>query len=115
MLSRVQAKHNLLKQAFGMNVCICVHECMHVYGHNLIIEKAPPAAFASDIGPAYHLQELPKLFGGDLVTYIEVTRVKIPLIVTSCCMAIEARGVCAYAHVCVRVCVCACVCVCVYS
>lgn len=57
-----------------------------------IIEKAPPAAYASDIGPAYHLRELPKLFGGDLVTYIEVTRVKIPLIVTSCCTAIEARG-----------------------
>lgn len=56
------------------------------------IEKAPPAAFARDIGPAYHLRELPKLFGGDLVNYIEVTRVKIPLIVTSCCAAIEARG-----------------------
>lgn len=123
-LSKVQAKHNILKQAFGMCVCVwcicasvcvcmyvhmcvyarvcvclCVHMCVCVsvcilcitYTIN-IIEKAPPAAFASDIGPAYHLRELPKLFGGDLVNYIEVTRVKIPLIVTSCCLAIEARG-----------------------
>ena len=69
-----------------------------------VVEKAPPAAFARDIGPAYHLRELPKLFGGDLVNYIEVTRVKIPLIVTSCCTSIEARGqfVCGYTaqHVC---------------
>lgn len=67
--------------------------CMYVFVIvSMIIEKAPPAAFASDIGPAYHLRELPKLFGGDLVNYIDVTRVDIPLIVTSCCKAIEARG-----------------------
>ena len=70
-------------------MCVCVHVCVVIF----IIEKAPPAAFARDIGPAYHLRELPKLFGGDLVNYIEVTRVKIPLIVTSCCAAIEARGI----------------------
>ena len=86
-----------------MCVCACVHKylrtcvsvcilCSIYYCTVATIEKAPPAAFASDIGPAYHLRELPKLFGGDLVNYIEVTRVKIPLIVTSCCTAIEARG-----------------------
>ena len=72
--------------------CACVHVCVHELLLFIITEKAPPAAFASDIGPAYHLRELPKLFGGDLVNYIEITRVKIPLIVTSCCSAIEARG-----------------------
>ena len=80
-------------------VCVCVRvcacrfvACTSVCVVMFVIEKAPPAAFARDIGPAYHLRELPKLFGGDLVNYIEVTRVKIPLIVTSCCTAIEARG-----------------------
>lgn len=85
-----------------MSVCVFVYLINHCfYIKSFITEKAPPAAFASDIGPAYHLRELPKLFGGDLVTYIEVTRVKIPLIVTSCCTAIEARGVCVCLHVCV--------------
>ncbi|CAF3685098.1 unnamed protein product [Rotaria socialis] len=82
LISRLQARHDIMQKALGATPPGCSAE-----DKNLIRRPIKP----KQIGRAPILGR-PRLFGGKLLDYIQVTQQPIPLIISSCVSAINRLG-----------------------
>lgn len=60
--------------------------------HGIYVYTRPPVAVGVDASGQSVPGEVPKLFGGNVVEYLQATGSEIPLIVASCIRAIEKEG-----------------------